>query len=44
VKLHFKMVNVVNISVGNNSKSSSLRGDVISPNNNFDKEDNLEGI
>jgi len=42
--MHTNVVNVVNIIASNDSKSSSLEGDIVAPNNDFDHEDNLEGI
>lgn len=36
------MQNVVNIVAANDYKTSSLGGDVVTPNNGFDKNDNLE--
>jgi len=44
VKLHTEMVNIVNFATGNDSKPSSLGSDVVSPNNDFDKEDSLDGM
>jgi len=41
VKLHVEVVNVVNIVVGNNSKSSSSGDDIFASNNDYDKEDSL---
>lgn len=41
VNLHIKVVNVANIDVGNDSKLSSLRSDVFTPNNGSDQEDSL---
>jgi len=42
VYLHTKVVNVDNIVIGNYSKSSSLGGDIVAPNNVCDQEDSLE--
>jgi len=38
------VVNVVNIIVGNDSKSSLLGGDVVASNIGSDKKDSLEGM
>jgi len=42
VNMHIEIVNVVNFVAGNDFKTSSLRDDVIAPNNDFDQEDSLE--
>jgi len=38
------MVNIVNIAIGNYSKSSLLRCGVVAPNNGSYMEDSLEGM
>jgi len=44
VKLQIEVVNVVYVVIGNDSKPSSLRGDVFAPNNGSDHEDSLEAM
>jgi len=38
------LVNVVNIVVGNDSRTSSLEGDVVARNNDSKQEDSLKGM
>lgn len=42
VKLHIKVINVVNIAIDNDYKLSSLGGDVLTPNSSFNQEDSLK--
>jgi len=44
VNLYIEIINVANIVVGNDSKPYSLRGDVVTPNNDSNKEDSLKGM
>jgi len=42
VKLYTEVVNVINIVVGHDSKSSPLGGDVVTPINDYEQEDSLK--